>query len=40
MEIKTEIVEVPRPSAPAKRFDTTNAYKEMKVVVDKKLEHK
>ncbi|CAL6050277.1 Dynein_light chain [Hexamita inflata] len=40
MEVKTEIYEVPRPSAPVKRFDTTYAYKEMKAVVDKKLEKK
>lgn len=39
-QIKVEINEVPRPSGPKRRFDTENAYKEMKALVDKKLDRK
>lgn len=38
--INVEITEIPRPSGPKKRFDTNNAYKEMKALVDKKLDRK
>lgn len=39
-EVKTELYEVARPSAPVKKFDTKAAFREMKSVVDKKLERK
>lgn len=38
--IKTEIVEVPRPSAPNKRFDKVQATNEVKSIVDRKLKGK
>lgn len=39
-QVKVEISEIPRPSGPKKRFDTENAYKEMKTLIDKKLDRK
>ena len=35
--IRTEITELARPSAPAKRFDRQNAHEEMKQIVERRL---
>ena len=40
MEIKVEQKVANRPSFPDKRFDTNNAYKEMKTIIDRKLDKK